>query len=102
MKKREEKKLNIRAPKKTNPEALKKLAEAVKFIRAYTYMTQEEFAQMCNVCPHTVALWERGKVLPSPSHADKINQISELVFISGYDTQTFRRTYAEIAMLPKE
>lgn len=102
VKNKKEIKSNSRAPKKTNPEELKKLAEAIKFIRAYTYTTQEEFAQMCGVCPHTVSLWEKGKVLPSPKHADKIHDISQLVFISGYDTQTFRKKYATVSMLPKE
>lgn len=95
-------KLNSRASKKTNPGELKKLAEIIRYIRAYTYTTQEDFAKMCGVCTHTVALWEKGKVLPSPTHADKIHEVAQLVFISGYNTQTFRQTYASVSMLPKE
>ena len=91
-----------RAPKKTNESELKKLAEIIKFIRAYTYATQEEFAKMCGVCQHTVALWEKGKVLPSPKHADAIYQISQLVFVNGYDKETFRQKYASVSMMPKE
>lgn len=102
MKNKKEIKLNSRAPKKTNPGELKKLAEVIRFIRAYTYTTQEEFAEMCGVCSHTVALWEKGKVLPSPKHADKIHEISQLVFVTGYNTQTFRQKYATVSMLPKE
>lgn len=95
-------KLEKRASKKTNTDELKKLAEIIRFIRAYTYTTQEEFAEMCGVCSHTVSLWEKGKVLPSPKHADKIHEVSQLVFVSGYNTQTFRQKYATVSMLPKE
>lgn len=102
VKNKKEIKLNSRAPKGTNPGELKKLAEVIRFIRAYTYTSQQEFAEMCGVCPHTVALWEQGKVLPSPKHADKIHQVAQLVFVSGYNTQTFRQTYATVSMLPKE
>lgn len=102
MKNNKEIKLNSRSPKGTNPKELQKLAEVIRFIRAYTYSTQDEFAEMCGVCPHTVALWEKGKVLPSPKHADKIHEVAQLVFVSGYNTQTFRQTYATVSMIPKE
>lgn len=91
-----------RSPKKTNQSELKKLAEIIKYIRAYTYTKQTDFAKMCGVCSHTVALWERGKVLPSPKNAEKIHQVAQLVFVAGYDTNTFRQTYATVSMYPKE
>lgn len=80
-------------------EAKTGLGEAIRKIRIQTLTSQKKFGQECGVCFRTVCLWEQGKAIPTPKHANAIVEVADEYDVRQSYIDYFMIEYSNIASL---
>lgn len=69
------------------------LGEAIRKLRVQTLTSQELFGAECGVVPRTVSLWEQGKAVPTPAHAQAIITTADEYQVSFEYVDSFMSEY---------